>query len=101
MEESRPGALPVQRRRIRNPDRPGEVSLSLIKLVTDRPGHDQRYAIDCSKIKHDLGWSQLRSFEDGLTETVRWYLNNMHWVDSVRSGDYRKWMAENYENMKR
>ena len=78
-----------------------EKYISLIKFVTDRPGHDQRYAIDCSKIKHDLGWSQLRSFEDGLTETVRWYLNNMDWVDSVRSGDYRKWMAENYENMKR
>ena len=78
-----------------------EKYLSLIKFVTDRPGHDQRYAIDCRKIKRELGWSQRRSFEVGLAETVQWYLNNMDWVDSVRSGDYRKWMTENYEEMKR
>ena len=70
----------------------------LITFVTDRPGHDRRYAIDCSKIKRDLGWSQRVSFEEGLRTTVRWYLNNSDWVDSVRSGEYQQWITENYEN---
>ena len=69
---------------------------SLISFVKDRPGHDKRYAIDCSKIKTDLEWAQSHTFEQGLRETVRWYLDNGAWIDSVRSGEYRKWIEDNY-----
>ena len=71
---------------------------SLITFVTDRPGHDKRYAIDCSKIKSELGWTQMHSFDDGLRQTVRWYLENGEWIESVRSGEYRKWIEKNYNN---
>lgn len=67
-----------------------------IDYVKDRPGHDRRYAIDCSRLKSELGWKQERSFENGLRETVRWYLANREWCERVRSGEYRRWMAENY-----
>ena len=70
---------------------------STITYVKDRPGHDRRYAIDCTKLKAELGWRQSVSFEEGLTRTVDWYLSNSAWVDSVRSGEYRKWMEQNYE----
>ena len=60
-----------------------------IEFVTDRPGHDQRYAIDPSKIRNELGWTPARSFDQGLRETVQWYLNNRWWWDRVRSGAYR------------
>lgn len=62
----------------------------LIKRVTDRPGHDRRYAIDFSKLSGELGWFPKRSFEEGLSETVQWYLKNQAWVDRVRSGEYRR-----------
>lgn len=75
--------------------------LDLIKFVTDRPGHDLRYAINCDKLKAELGWTQSVTFADGLKATVRWYLDNMSWVDSVRSGEYRKWIEANYLKMKR
>jgi dTDP-glucose 4,6-dehydratase len=68
----------------------------LITFVKDRPGHDRRYAIDCSKIERELGWKPLISFEEGLDLTVRWYLENAAWVEHVRSGAYREWIAENY-----
>ena len=68
----------------------------LIEFVTDRPGHDFRYAIDCSKTKSELGWSQQESFESGLRRTVRWYLENTEWLDAVRTGAYREWMESNY-----
>ena len=71
---------------------------ALITYVKDRPGHDRRYAIDCSKIKNELGWHQERAFEEGLRATVRWYLENGAWVESVRSGDYRNWIERNYAN---
>jgi len=61
----------------------------LITFVTDRPGHDQRYAIDPSKIEAELGWTPAHSFEDGLRETVAWYLENPWWWQRVRSGEYR------------
>ncbi len=73
----------------------GEVE-SLIQFVKDRPGHDWRYAIDCSKLMRDLGWRPEESFESGLKKTVEWYLGNREWVQRVRSGEYRKWMEMNY-----
>ncbi len=69
----------------------------LITFVKDRPGHDRRYAIDCSKIKRELRWKQSVSFDEGLRRTVRWYLENRNWVERVRSGAYREWIRQNYE----
>jgi dTDP-glucose 4,6-dehydratase len=57
--------------------------------VTDRPGHDLRYAIDASKIERDLGWRPAETFESGLRKTVEWYLENREWWERVRSGIYR------------
>jgi dTDP-glucose 4,6-dehydratase len=68
---------------------------SLIKLVTDRPGHDRRYATDPSKIETELGWHPLESFESGIEKTVRWYQQNIDWVARTRSGEY----LEYYERM--
>jgi len=70
----------------------------LITFVKDRPGHDKRYAINCDKIKKELGWKQKHSFEQGLVETIKWYINNKEWVNNVRSGEYRKWINRNYDN---
>ena len=70
---------------------------STINFVKDRPGHDRRYAIDCSKIKKELGWKQTVNFEEGLSRTVDWYLANREWIDSIRSGDYKKWIEKNYK----
>jgi dTDP-glucose 4,6-dehydratase len=61
----------------------------LIEFVTDRPGHDQRYAIDAAKIRHELGWQPRHGFDDGLRATVRWYLDNRRWWERVMSGAYR------------
>jgi dTDP-glucose 4,6-dehydratase len=69
---------------------------SLIKFVTDRPGHDRRYAIDASKIRGELGWSPRETFETGLAKTVKWYLGNADWVAHVKSGEYRQWVEKNY-----
>jgi len=74
----------------------GDDLLALITFVKDRPGHDQRYAIDCSKIKQELGWKQSCDFEQGLKLTVAWYLDHPEWVDQVRSGAYTSWVARNY-----
>ena len=68
----------------------------LITFVKDRPGHDRRYAIDCSKLKEELHWNQSVTFEEGLRRTVRWYLDNPQWVAHVRSGEYRNWIEQNY-----
>jgi len=65
-------------------------------FVKDRPGHDRRYAIDCSKIKQELGWKQSVSFEKGLEQTVDWYLANKQWIASIRSGEYQQWVEKNY-----
>ena len=67
-----------------------------IRFVTDRPGHDLRYAIDCCRIKNELGWRQRHSLESGLRETVKWYLEHHEWVERVRSGAYREWIEQNY-----
>jgi dTDP-glucose 4,6-dehydratase len=71
---------------------------SLITFVKDRPGHDRRYAIDCSKIERELNWQPKESFESGLFKTVQWYLQNSKWVESVRSGGYQNWIKQNYES---
>ena len=68
----------------------------LIEFVKDRPGHDHRYAIDCSKIRRELGWSPQESFETGLNKTVRWYHDNPKWIDRVVTGEYRQWIASHY-----
>ncbi|MDX9870674.1 MAG: GDP-mannose 4,6-dehydratase, partial [Candidatus Cloacimonadales bacterium] len=69
----------------------------LIVYVKDRPGHDRRYAINCDKIKNELGWTQSVDFAAGLRKTVDWYLANQEWIDNIRSGEYLKWIEKNYE----
>lgn len=68
-----------------------------ITYVTDRPGHDLRYAVDSSKIRRELGWEPKHSLETGLRDTVAWYLANMDWVKRVQTGAYREWLETNYE----
>ena len=68
-----------------------------IAYVTDRPGHDRRYAIDASKIEHELGWKPAETFETGIRKTVQWYLDNQGWVSNVQSGAYRTWVEKNYQ----
>ena len=67
-----------------------------ITFVTDRPGHDRRYAIDATKIHRELGWKPQESFETGIRKTIQWYLDNQEWVRNVTSGDYKKWVEKNY-----
>ena len=67
-----------------------------IVYVSDRLGHDFRYAINCSKIEKELGWSPRHTFEEGIKETIEWYLNNPEWVKNIQSGEYRKWIELNY-----
>jgi dTDP-glucose 4,6-dehydratase len=69
---------------------------SLITFVTDRPGHDRRYAIDARKIEREQGWKPAETFETGIRKTVQWYLDNQGWVNNVLSGDYRQWLETNY-----
>ena len=69
---------------------------SLITYVTDRPGHDRRYAIDASKIERELGWKPSETFETGIRKTIQWYLENQNWVSNVQSNLYREWVEKNY-----
>jgi len=69
---------------------------SLISFVTDRPGHDRRYAIDSKKITNELGWMPVESFETGLLKTIKWYLDNEEWVKNVHSGEYLDWIKAHY-----
>ena len=71
-------------------------SESLITYVKDRPGHDLRYAIDATKISKELGWIPSLSFEEGLTKTIDWYLNNMEWLENITSGEYQTYYKEHY-----
>jgi dTDP-glucose 4,6-dehydratase len=71
---------------------------SLIKYVQDRPGHDRRYAIDCSKAERELGWAPQATFDEGLRETIDWYRANQPWVNQVRSGEYLKYYERQYGN---
>ena len=73
-------------------------SSHLVTYVTDRLGHDARYAIDSSKLKEELGWEPSLQFEEGIEKTVRWYLDNQDWMDNVTSGDYQKYYEEMYIN---
>jgi dTDP-glucose 4,6-dehydratase len=68
----------------------------LVTHVTDRPGHDRRYAIDARKIERELGWRPAETFETGIRKTVQWYLDHADWVADVQSGGYRDWVAQNY-----
>jgi dTDP-glucose 4,6-dehydratase len=68
-----------------------------ITFVTDRPGHDRRYAIDARKIERELGWKPAETFDTGIRKTVQWYLDNAEWVQHVQSGAYREWVSKNYE----
>jgi dTDP-glucose 4,6-dehydratase len=67
-----------------------------VTFVTDRPGHDRRYAIDARKLERELGWTPAETFEVGIRKTVQWYLNNPQWVQNVQSGAYRDWVSKNY-----
>ena len=73
-------------------------SLSLITYVTDRAGHDLRYAIDSNKLKRELGWEPSLQFEEGIEKTVAWYLNNQEWMDNITSGEYEKYYNSMYQN---
>lgn len=74
---------------------------SLIQFVKDRPGHDRRYAVDASKIGHELGWRPNESFETGMRKTIKWYLENPRWIEEVSSGAYREWIVTQYSNTER
>lgn len=75
---------------------PEGTSTPLITYVTDRAGHDLRYAIDASKLKNELGWQPATPFEEGIEKTVRWYLNNQEWLDNITTGNYEKYYEEMY-----
>ena len=77
---------------------PEGTSDHLITYVTDRAGHDLRYAIDSSKLQHELGWEPSLQFEEGIEKTVRWYLDNQAWMDNVTSGDYQRYYDDMYLN---
>ena len=80
--------------------KPEEINESLITYVADRPGHDMRYAIDPTKIATELGWYPETPFSEGIEKTVRWYLDNQEWVESVTSGEYQKYYDTMYEHRK-
>ncbi len=73
-------------------------SLNLITFVTDRKGHDLRYAIDSTKLKNELGWQPSLQFEEGIEKTVKWYLENEDWINHITSGDYTRYYEEMYAN---
>ena len=72
--------------------------MELITYVADRKGHDMRYAIDYRKLQKELGWEPSLQFEEGIEETVKWYLDNQEWMDNVTSGDYQKYYDNMYSN---
>ena len=79
-------------------DRPKNESIELITYVKDRPGHDLRYAIDATKISRELGWKPSVNFEEGLSKTIDWYLNNKDWLESVTSGAYQNYYSKMYKS---
>lgn len=80
------------------PKSDGSSYATQITYVTDRPGHDRRYAIDARKLERELGWKPAETFETGIRKTVLWYLNNPEWVAHVQSGAYREWVGKQYGN---
>jgi dTDP-glucose 4,6-dehydratase len=79
------------------PNSPYSPHAQLVSFVTDRPGHDRRYAMDISKIKRELGWIPRQSLDSGLAETTRWYLSNANWIENVhKKPDYQQWIERNY-----
>jgi dTDP-glucose 4,6-dehydratase len=79
------------------PNSPLPTYRSLITYVTDRPGHDRRYAMDTRKLERDLGWKPQETFDTGIRKTVQWYLAHQSWVSNVQSGEYRTWIEKNYQ----
>ncbi|MBK7461628.1 MAG: dTDP-glucose 4,6-dehydratase [Betaproteobacteria bacterium] len=79
-----------------SPRADGKLYKEQITYVTDRPGHDRRYAIDATKIERELGWKPAETFETGIRKTVQWYLDNQPWVANVTSGAYRDWLGKQY-----
>ena len=75
---------------------PEGYSDDLITYVTDRKGHDMRYAIDSRKLQRELGWEPSLQFEEGIERTVRWYLDNQAWLDNITSGEYENYYANMY-----
>jgi dTDP-glucose 4,6-dehydratase len=75
----------------------GQSYAEQISHVTDRPGHDRRYAIDARKLEAELGWKPAETFESGIRKTVQWYLANPQWVSNVQSGAYRDWVQKQYQ----
>lgn len=85
--------------RLLDAKRPREDGLSYVEqiaYVTDRPGHDRRYAIDATKLATELHWKPAHTFESGIEQTINWYLDNQNWVENVTSGDYRHWVSRQY-----
>jgi dTDP-glucose 4,6-dehydratase len=82
--------------RVLDAARPGRRHADLVTHVRDRPGHDRRYAIDDTKIATEIGWKPEHGFEQGMRDTVEWYLANGDWVESVTSGAYRRWVEQQY-----
>jgi dTDP-glucose 4,6-dehydratase len=81
----------------RHTDRSIDSLISKIEFVKDRPGHDRRYAIDCTRLKSEIGWKQSVSFDEGLERTVHWYIENKSWAEQVKSGEYKYWIDRNYK----
>ncbi|HET9338517.1 MAG TPA: dTDP-glucose 4,6-dehydratase [Casimicrobiaceae bacterium] len=77
-------------------ERPGRDYAALVTHVKDRPGHDRRYAIDATKIRGEIGWQPAETFESGIAKTVRWYLDNAAWLDSVQTREYQNWISLQY-----
>ena len=77
---------------------PAGTSEQLITYVKDRPGHDRRYAIDATKINKELGWKPSVTFEEGLSQTIDWYLQNQEWLSHVTSGEYQQYYKKQYQS---
>jgi dTDP-glucose 4,6-dehydratase len=77
--------------------KPADSSEQLITYIKDRPGHDRRYAIDASRINQELGWKPSVIFEEGLAETIDWYLENTEWLKNVTSGEYQHYYDQQYK----
>jgi len=80
-----------------SPRADGKSYAEQITYVTDRPGHDRRYAIDATKINRDLGWKPAETFETGIRKTVQWYLDNQEWVKNITTGAYKDWVTKQYQ----